>query len=47
MTLVASCRSSDVDPAKYLTDVLPRIADTKVSKLADLLCDRWTPVETA
>ena len=47
MTLVASCRNSDIDPAKYLTDVLPRIADTQISKLADLLCDRWTPVETA
>ena len=47
MTLVASCRNSDIDPAKYLTDVPPRIADTKVSKLADLLPDRWPPVETA
>ncbi len=44
MSLVMSCRLNDVDPAAYLmTDVLPRLADTKVSQLRDLLPDRWTP----
>ena len=43
MSLVISCRLNDIDPAAYLTDVLPRIADTKVSHLRDLLPDRWHP----
>ena len=43
MTLVLSCRLNDIDPAAYLTDVLPRIAETNTSELRDLLPDRWQP----
>ena len=43
MSLVLSCRLNDIDPAAYLTDVLPRIAEAKTSELRDMLPDRWQP----
>ncbi len=46
MSLVASCRLNGIDPAAYLTDVLPKIAGTKVCQLPDLLPDRWQPPNT-
>jgi len=43
MTLMLSCRLKGIDPAAYLTDVLPRIAEAKTSELRDILPDRWQP----
>lgn len=42
-TLVATCVANDVDPQKYLTDVLIRIQTHPQSKLDDLLPNNWKP----
>jgi len=43
MSIVATCRLNGINPVDYLTDVLPKIADTKVSDLARLLPQNWQP----
>jgi len=51
MSIVATCRLNGINPVDHLTDVLPKIADTKVSDLARLLPQNWQsppgPPETA
>jgi transposase len=42
-SLIASCARHEVDPFAYLRDVLTRIAAHPISRLAELLPDRWTP----
>ena len=42
-SLTTSCARLDVSPIDYLSDVLDRIADTKVADLRELLPDRWKP----
>jgi transposase len=44
--LIATAKLNDIDPQAWLADVLARIADTPVTKLADLLPWQWKP-ETA
>ena len=43
MSIVATCRLLGINPLDYLTDVLPKIADTKVSDLPTLLPANWQP----
>jgi len=40
-SLIATCQRHGVNPFDYLTDVLTRIAATPVSRLVELLPDRW------
>lgn len=40
-TVIATCRQHGVDPVAWLTDVLPRIAQTRESQLPELLPERW------
>jgi len=40
-TLIASAALHDLDPYRWLRDVLSRIADTPISQLDELLPDRW------
>ena len=42
-TIVATCVANEVDPQKYLTDVLIRIQTHPQSKLDDLLPNNWKP----
>jgi transposase len=44
LTVVATCVASDIDPLKYLTDVLPRITDTPDEELASLIPGEWVPL---
>lgn len=41
MTLVGTCKLQGVDPQAYLADVLPRIATTPVSRIAELTPRGW------
>jgi len=40
-TLIQTAKLNDVDPQAWLTDVLARIADQKIGRLADLLPWNW------
>ena len=42
-TLIVTAKMNDVDPQAWLADVLARIADTKQSRLPDLLPWNWKP----
>ena len=37
----ASCKVNDVNPLEWLTDILNRIQDTKISELSNLLPNNW------
>jgi transposase len=45
-TLVATCVANEVDPQKYLTDVLIRIQTHPQSRLDDLLPNNWKPPDS-
>ena len=40
-TLIQTAKLNDVDPQAWLADVLARIADHKITALADLLPWSW------
>lgn len=40
-SIAATCKKCGVNPTKYLTDVLLRIDDTKISQLESLLPNNW------
>jgi transposase len=44
-TFFAACKQCDIDPEQWLTDVLNRIHDHKVSQLDELMPHRWKPVD--
>jgi transposase len=44
LSLVQSCRVLDVDPFRYLEDVLRRINGHKAKRLAELLPHNWKPL---
>ena len=44
-TFFAACKNHNIDPQEWLTDVLERIHDHKVSKLHELMPHNWTPAE--
>ena len=43
LTVVATCIASGIDPLEYLTDVLPRVADTPEEEIASLIPGEWVP----
>ena len=45
-TLITTAKLNDIDPQAWLADVLARIADTPVTKLAELLPWHWKPETT-
>src|SRR5665213_55394 len=42
-SLLESCRKQNINPWKYLTDILNRMPSTKTSQLRNLLPDKWQP----
>ena len=42
-SLIQTCKLNDVDPQAWLADVLGRVAEHPISKLADLLPWNWQP----
>jgi transposase len=40
-TLVENCRLLDLDPERYLIDLIGRLADHPASKIAELLPHHW------
>jgi transposase len=40
-SIIATCQRHEVNPFDYLTDVLTRIAEIPISRLPELLPDRW------
>ena len=42
-TFFAACKHHGIDPEKWLTDVLNRINDHKVSQLKELMPQSWRP----
>jgi transposase len=47
MSLCATCKAWDVDPFAYLRDVLDRVSTHPMSRIEELLPDRWKPLEGA
>jgi transposase len=45
-TFFAACKHHNIDPEKWLTDVLNRIHDHKISKLHELMPQNWTPQQS-
>ncbi len=45
--VVSSCQRNGHDPFAYLRDVLARIPDLPKERLAELLPDRWSPLQAA
>ncbi len=45
-SLLASCKSLDINPYDYLKDVLEKIGDYPVNKLQDLLPSNWINIQT-
>lgn len=43
-TFFAACKHQGIDPEKWLTDILNRINDHKVSRLEELMPHNWIPV---
>lgn len=41
MTLVQTCRSMNIDPQEYLTDIFNRLLDHPAKRLDELLPDQW------
>ena len=46
MSLCMSCKHLGVEPFAYLRDVLERVSTHPMSRITELLPDRWRPVET-
>ena len=42
-TFFAACKHHGIDPEQWLTDVLNRINDYKISQLHELMPHHWTP----
>ena len=46
MTLVATCRKNNINTWAYLKDVLQRIQSHPISRLDELLPDRWQVIQS-
>jgi hypothetical protein len=47
MSLCATCKAWDIDPFAYLRDVLDRVSTHPMSRIEELLPDRWKPLEAS
>ena len=45
--LASTCRRHDVDPQRYLTQLLTNLSRVRRSKLPDWLADRWKQLQHA
>jgi hypothetical protein len=45
MSLCATCKAWNIDPFAYLRDVLDRVSTHPMSRIEELLPDRWKPLE--
>jgi transposase len=45
MSLCATCKAWNIDPFAYLRDVLERVSTHPMSRIEELLPDRWKPLE--
>jgi hypothetical protein len=45
MSLCATCKVWNIDPFAYLRDVLDRVSTHPMSRIEELLPDRWKPLE--
>lgn len=43
MTIIETAKMNGLDPQAYLADVLDRIQDHKINRLAELLPWNWVP----
>jgi transposase len=41
-SLPATCKKNDVEPSAWLTNVLEKIQDHPINKIAELLPGNWT-----
>jgi hypothetical protein len=46
MSLCMTCKAWDIDPFAYLRDVLDRVSTHPMSRIEDLLPDRWKPAQS-
>ncbi len=46
-SIIATCQRHEVNPLDYLADVLTRIAELPISRLPELLPDRWKAARAA
>jgi transposase len=46
-SLIETCKLNDIDPEAYLRDILGRIADHKINRIAELLPWVWKTTQTA
>jgi hypothetical protein len=46
-SFIATCERHHVNPFDYLRDVLRRLAATPISRLAELLPERWPTAQAA
>jgi transposase len=46
MSLCTTCKAWDIDPFAYLRDVLDRVSTQPMSRIEELLPDRWKPAES-
>jgi transposase len=47
LTMITTCRLTDVDPTAWLADVFARIADLPISRLHELLPWEWSILRQA
>lgn len=47
MSLCSTCKAWNIDPFAYLRDVLERVSTHPMSRIEELLPDRWKPLEGA
>ena len=45
MTIIETAKMNGLDPQAYLADLLDRIHDHKINRLAELLPWNWTPAD--
>ena len=45
-SLIQTCKLNGIEPYAYLKDVLARIGNHRVDRLAELLPFNWKPLET-
>ncbi len=44
-SIIEGCRRHGIEPSAYLTDVLKRLPEMKITEIAELAPANWKPVE--